>query len=114
MTKLAVVGSRTFTDEELLSSILHKFDKKSLTIISGGAMGADKLAENWAKRWGVKTIIFKPDYKKYGRKAGIIRNKDIIENADQVIAFWDGKSPGTKNSIDRAEKRGIKVDIHYF
>lgn len=112
--KIAVVGSRTFSDNDLLSSILNKFDKKIITIISGGAAGADKLAENWADKNNVKKIICKPDWKKYGRKAGILRNKDIVEKSDQVIAFWDGKSRGTKNSIDRAKALDISLTIHYF
>jgi hypothetical protein len=104
--KLAVVGSQGFRDWFKLDKVLAKINStKTITlIISGGAFGADRLAEQWAKDHNIETLIFKPDWNKYGKRAGIIRNADIINNSDAVVAFWDEKSPGTKNSIDRANK----------
>lgn len=101
--KIAVVGSRTFNDYELLRSTLDKYDYIEL-IISGGAKGADSLAERYALENNIKTLIFKPKWSEYGKRAGYIRNINIIENSDLVIAFWDGKSKGTKHSIDLAKK----------
>jgi hypothetical protein len=83
-------------------------------IVSGGAIGADSLAEDWGKQHDIPTLIFKPDWIKYGRSAGIIRNKDIIANADIVLAFWDGVSRGTKNSIDTAKSLGKPLQIIKF
>ena len=113
---LAIVGSRNFDDYELL---LTKVDKlvplhKITMIVSGGAQGADSLGEKYAKNNNIPIKIFKPDWKKFGRSAGIIRNKDIISAADVVIAFWDGESKGTLNSIDLAKKNGKKLIIVYF
>ena len=104
MVDLAVVGSRSFNDYNLLKNTLDKYDINK--IISGGAKGADQLAERYAKENGIETLILKPDWKKYPRAAGIIRNKDIIGACTEVVAFWDGKSPGTKNSIGLAEEMG--------
>lgn len=73
-------------------------------IISGGARGADLLAERFAMQYSIPTEIFLPDWAKYGKKAGLIRNKEIISSADQVIAFWDGESNGTRSSINIAKK----------
>ena len=100
--KLAIVGSKTFTNYDyLVQSIKDNFNILEITeIISGGAEGADTLAERFAEENKIKITVFEAEWTKYGRPAGMIRNKDIIKNCDYVIAFWDGKSPGTKDSIN--------------
>ena len=100
--KLAVIGSRGFFDYPLLLERVTEIMPK--LIVSGGAKGADLLAEKAAKALNIPTLIFLPDWNLHGRKAGFIRNEDIIKNADVVLAFWDGESKGTKNSIDIAKK----------
>lgn len=110
--KLAVVGSRSFSDYERLTNVLSEYCIDA--IISGGAIGADSLAERYAKEHNIKTIIYKPDWVKYGKRAGFIRNTDIINAADQIVAFWDGESKGTKNSIDTAISQHKKVRIERF
>ena len=107
--KIAVIGSRTFNDFTLLEDTLNNFNID--TIISGGAKGADKLAEEYADKYNIKTLIFEANWKKYGNAAGPIRNKFIIENADYVIAFWDGKSKGTLSSINIAKKLNKTIKI---
>jgi len=74
-------------------------------VISGGAPGADSLGERFAAEHGLPVTIFHADWERYGKAAGIIRNTDIIDAADIVFAFWDGKSPGTKDSIKKAMSR---------
>jgi len=104
--KLAVVGSRGFSDYDLLKSkldIIHKAKVITL-IISGGAQGADSLAEKWAKENNVETLIFLPDWNQYGKSAGYKRNIKIVQNSDAVIAFWDGQSKGTQHSINLAKE----------
>jgi len=107
--KLAVTGSRSFKDYESMKSILVKW--KIEEIISGGARGADTLAERFADEHKIKKVIFKPDYAKYGKKAPLMRNRQIVDYVDRVIAFWDGESRGTKYTIDYARKNGKKVDV---
>lgn len=104
---IAVVGSRGFDDYELLKYKLDKIhNRKPITkFVSGGAIGADKLGEQWTKENNIETLIFYPDWKKYGKKAGFLRNEDIIKNSDVVVAFWNGSSKGTKHSIDLAKKQ---------
>jgi|SRR5690554_1895914 len=108
--KIAVVGGRDFTDYDLVkSSILDNYNLDDLSeVVSGGAKGADSLGAKFAKEYNLKLTEFKPDWKKYGRGAGFVRNKLIIEHADVVFAFWDGKSKGTANSINIA-KRSNKI-----
>ena len=74
------------------------------TIISGGAKGVDTFAKQFANDNGLKYIEFLPDWKQYGRAAGPIRNKLIVEECDKLIAFWDYNSSGTKSSVKFAEK----------
>ena len=107
--KLAVVGSRTFNDYELMKRELNKLSFTSM--VSGGAVGADSYAERYAKEFGIPIEIIRPDWKKYGRSAGMVRNKLIVDNADLLISFWDGKSKGTKHSIDYATARGKEVEV---
>lgn len=104
--KVAVVGSRSFTDYSLLVRTLSSFhsSKGISLIVSGGAAGADSMAERFAKENNIQTSIHKPDWKKYGRAAGFIRNKDIIAECDVCFAFWDGSSRGTANDIELCNK----------
>ena len=116
-TKLAVVGSRNFNDYNQLKNTINNIRlsyPNINTIVSGGAIGADKLSEVYAHEFQLQTIIFQPEWNKYGKKAGILRNKDIICNADIVVAFWDGKSPGTKNSIELANVHQKKLFVVHF
>ena len=100
--KLAIVGSRKCPAIDLASYIECMPDM----IISGGAIGVDTLARQYAEQNKITIIEFLPEYSKYGRKAPLLRNIQIVENCDSVIAFWDGKSHGTKFTIDYAKKLG--------
>lgn len=102
--KLAIIGSRTFNNYELLVSILEQYKSKITLVVSGAAKGADSLGERWAIKNNIKTLIFPADWEKYGKRAGFIRNEDIIKNCDCVIAFWDGISKGTTHSLSLCEK----------
>ncbi|MEG1196724.1 MAG: hypothetical protein RSE58_14235 [Clostridia bacterium] len=105
--KVAVIGSR-----ELSVDDLSKYLPTDTTeIISGGAKGVDTSARNYALANGIKLTEFLPEYDKFGRSAPLERNITIIENADLVLAFWNGKSHGTKFVIDNCKKRNIPVKI---
>ena len=75
-------------------------------IVSGGAEGVDSIAEYWAYIHWVPCRVFKPDWKAYGKRAGAIRNKQIVDYCDKLLAFWDGKSKGTLISIEMAKAAG--------
>lgn len=114
--KLAVVGSRNFSDYELLK---HKLDtihsiKPISFIISGGASGADSLSERWARENGVPTKIFLPDWDRFGKSAGYKRNVQIVCECDSLIAFWDGQSKGTQHSINLAKEKLKPIAIIKF
>ena len=113
--KLAVIGSRKFTNYLFLQRVIrNKFILSKIEcIVSGGAKGTDILAELFADTYGIPKKIFYPEWKVYGKRAGFIRNEYIIEYADEVIAFWNGNSKGTKNSIDIAKRLKKKIYIIY-
>lgn len=107
--RVAVIGSRGL---RVQNSDLEKFLPQGVTeIISGGAKGVDTSAREYAISHGIKLTEFLPEYDKYGRSAPLKRNITIIENADLVLAFWDGSSRGTKFVIDNCKKRGVPVKI---
>ena len=110
--KIAVVGSRSFNDYDYMTSILNNIEDITL-IVSGGASGADRLVEMYADQNNINKLILKADWGKYGKSAGMIRNKDIVDTAEYIIAFWDGVSKGTKHMIDIANRKGIKVYVHH-
>ena len=112
MTKLAIIGSRDFTDYDLLKEKADSLNPS--IIISGGASGADYLAERYAKKNNKPIKIYHADWQRHGRAAGPIRNKEIVKNSDHILAFWDGESRGTLSSINLAKKYDVPCDIIYF
>ena len=110
--KAAVIGSRTFNDYKLMCKTLKQFD--ITTIVSGHAIGADRLSEQYAKENNIPTEIYLPDWNKFGKQAGFLRNTTIIENSEIVIAFWNNASRGTADSIKKAQNMNKKVIIINF
>lgn len=105
--KAAIIGSRNLTVTDL-----NTYIPKGITeIVSGGAKGIDECAREYALINGLKLTEFLPEYKKYGRYAPLKRNLQIIDYADTVFAFWDGKSKGTKFVIDNCIKKNKRVTV---
>jgi hypothetical protein len=111
---VAIVGGRDFDDYDLFKKHVSGEKINIKSIISGGARGTDTLAERYAKEIGVPVKIYLPDWTKHGKAAGPIRNKQIIEAADCVIAFWDEKSPGTRSSLKIAEELRKPLTIFVY
>ncbi|MFA7615082.1 MAG: DUF2493 domain-containing protein [Weeksellaceae bacterium] len=115
---IAIVGSRNFKDYEFMKSVIETYIEEisleQIIIVSGGAKGADALAEKFASKKGYGTLIFLPEWEKYGRGACSVRNTQIIEKADVVFAFWDGTSRGTKDSTDKAKRMNKKLMVHSY
>lgn len=106
--RVAVIGSRGLS----VSDLGRFLPANTTEIISGGATGIDTSAKEYALTHGIKLTEFLPEYTLYGRAAPLKRNITIIENADIVLAFWDGKSRGTKFVIDSCHRLGVEVRVH--
>ena len=104
--KIAVIGSRGITVTNLSDYVTGATE-----IASGGAAGVDTCAAEYAEKKRLKLTVFLPEYERYGRGAPIVRNKKIVDYADSVVAFWDGKSKGTFSVVKYAEKTGKPCKI---
>lgn len=105
--KVAVIGSRNLAVKNL-----EKYLPEGTTeIVSGGARGIDSCAKNYANANGIPLKEFLPNYDEFGRSAPLLRNLEIIDYADIVLAFWDGKSRGTKFVIDKCKKMDKPVTV---
>lgn len=105
--KVAVIGSRGLRVDNLEKYL----PKETTEIVSGGAVGIDTCAKEYAIKNNIKLTEFLPEYEKYGRSVPIKRNLLIIDYADYVLAFWDGKSHGTKYVIDNCKKKNKPVRV---
>lgn len=120
--KLIVAGSRGITDVELVHGWLDTVRLRwegtgNDTIVSGGARGPDEIGEEYAAEVGLKVKRFPADWDTYGRRAGYLRNAQMADYADALIAFWDGSSRGTASMISLMKERrkpyvvvGVNVD----
>lgn len=115
--KVIIAGGRKFNDYDLLYKNCDKvlrIKKNEIEIVSGTANGADKLGERYAKEKGYPIKQFPANWDKYGKSAGYKRNEEMAKYADGLIAFWDGKSKGTKHMIDLAKQYELKVKVFIY
>lgn len=116
---IIIAGSRDFNDYEKLKEVCdymlsNKKETHNIIIISGGARGADKLGEQYAKERGYVLQRYLANWDKDGKMAGFIRNVEMAAVADACICFWDGKSKGTKHMIETARKKKLKTKVVLF
>ena len=114
--RVIIAGTRSFNDYELLRDscnnlLSEKQQTHTVVVISGTARGADQMGERYARERGFQLRRFPADWEQYGKSAGHIRNAKMADNADALIAFWDGESKGTKNMIDNARRKGLAVRV---
>ena len=105
--KVAVIGSRGL----IVRDLENYLPEETTEIVSGGARGVDTSARFYAYRRGLKLTEFLPDYDQYGKIAPLMRNLEIIDYADEVFAFWDGVSRGTKYVIENCRRKKKKVHV---
>lgn len=109
--RVIVTGSRRWHDRAKIANRL--FDLAADTVIvHGGARGADQIAHQEAQKLGLFTERHLPDWERYGKRAGLIRNHQMAKlGADLCIAFLRDNSAGTRHMIAEAEKHGIPVEV---
>ena len=117
--RVIIAGTRDFDDYGLLCRhtdymLSDKRKTRRIVIVSGTAKGADALGEQYARERGYQIRRYPADWDRYGKAAGPLRNDLMARNADALIAYWDGRSPGTKNMIDTARNYGLKVSIKQY
>lgn len=108
-----IAGSRSITDYKVVESAVVASQFEITEVVSGGAKGVDILGEEYARQNNIPVKKFLPDWKKHGRKAGILRNCEMGDYAEALVAIWDGKSSGTKHMIDYSQKKNLKVYVYY-
>ncbi len=109
--RIAIVGSREYPDLRHVKKYVSELPDGTV-VISGGAVGVDRTAVYFARQRGFETVVHLPDWNTHGRSAGIIRNQKIVDDCDELVAFWDGVSNGTADSIKRARKAGKPTTVH--
>lgn len=111
--KTIIAGCRTIHDYQLVLDAIEEANINITTVVSGGAKGVDALGERYADEMNLALHVYPADWNQHGRSAGPIRNAKMADNAEALIAIWDGKSRGTKNMIETATKRKLLVYVKY-
>jgi len=106
-----IAGSRTITDYQQLLLAISRIDWTITSIVCGGARGVDSLGKKYADNNNIPIKFFIPDWARFSKGAGFIRNVSMAKNADALIALWDGKSRGTKHMIDTAKDHNLRIFI---
>lgn len=117
MFRVIIAGSRSFANYEMLKANMNRLLQNisdEISIVCGTARGADRLGEKYAKENGFHVAYFPADWERYGKAAGYIRNREMAQNADALVAFWDGESRGTKSMIDLAKEYDLAVRVLKF
>lgn len=111
--QVIIAGGRDFSDYALLCQKCDIFfrDKTPTAIISGMARGADSLGVQYAQEHGIQVMQFPADWAGLGKRAGMVRNLQMLDVADAVIAFWNGVSRGTGHMVSEAKKRGLPLRV---
>ena len=108
--KLVVAGGRDIFDVAFIHGAINDYPHVIDMVITGGASGVDAIAHTIAREHGLPTRVFPADWR-LGRRAGPLRNKQMAEEGDALLAIWDGASRGTKNMIDEMRALGKPVVV---
>ena len=111
MTRTIIAGSRGIEDYEELKRVVHDSGIDISIVISGTARGVDQLGERYAREYDLGLWSFPANWKRLGNRAGHVRNMEMALHAQALIALWDGESPGTKDMIEIAKQRNLRVCV---
>jgi len=106
-----IAGSRGITRFSRVLNAVESSGFEITEVVSGAARGVDTLGEEWAWTSNIPIKQFPAKWKEYGKTAGFIRNQEMADYADALIAVWDGKSSGTLDMINRAKENNLKVFV---
>lgn len=110
--RVIIAGSRTATQEDVDKALAQcEWVDDATSVVSGTAKGADQYGEKWAENSGLSVMRYAANWNKHGKSAGFRRNQTMAENAEALVAVWDGESNGTRNMIAIAKKRGLRISV---
>ena len=109
--KVIIAGSRSISSLEEVTKAIKESEFTITEEVCGEAQGVDQLGKFWAYNLGIPTKQFNPKWNVYGKAAGPIRNREMAEYADALVAIWDGKSKGTANMISEMKKLGKPISV---
>ena len=109
--RLIIAGSRSITDKRFVEEAIEASGFKPTVVFCGGARGVDSIGEDWARRNGIQVEHYLPEYDRAGKGSPLLRNKLMAENADALLAIWDGKSTGTMHMLRCALDKGLEVRL---
>lgn len=112
--KIIIAGSRDCTDPRYLDYAIGTTEFLITEVLLGGARGVDQLGLNWARDAGIANTLYKADWNQYKRRAGILRNIEMGNRADGLIAIWDGASRGTEHMIQYMMGLGKPIEVTSF
>ena len=113
--KTIVAGSRSIENYEEVKKAIENAAKKGIVItelVSGCAIGVDRLGEKYALESGIPIERHPADWDKYGKSAGYKRNAEMVKVSEALILIWDGMSNGSRNTLKLANERGLAVHVH--
>ena len=128
-TRIIIAGSRSIDDYGLVDAAMAQYtaggpNRGRYEIVSGGAQGVDKMAKRWAERYDCEFTAFDPSrpeqtmtnysWERDGKKAGPLRNQEMAEYGDVLVAVWDGKSPGTRDMVEKALDESLDVYVSVY
>lgn len=117
MFRVIIAGGRDFDNYPGLAKVMDRLLANvtdEITVVCGMARGADTLGERYAKERGYAIRYFPADWDEHGRAAGYIRNEEMAKNADALVAFWDGKSGGTRHMIETAKRYKLDIRVKQY
>ncbi len=109
--KLIIAGAHTFTDYQRLCQVLAPDRHRITQVLTGGARGAEQLGYRWAWRHVVKHQLFRAEWERFGKAAGVRRNHQLAQAGDVLVVFGDGQAPGTAHLIQCMQERGKPVVV---
>lgn len=116
--KVIVAGGRDFDDYQMVTEKMCIIEElhhdQGIIVISGGAKGADALGERWAREFGHSYDVMVAPWAKYGKAAGPIRNEQMAAIGNVLVAFWDGRSKGTRHMLGAAIRQGLEVHLFRY
>ena len=112
--RVIIAGSRWIEDRAVLERALAEAGFAITEVVSSNSRGVDKLAEAWAREQGLPFSMFPVEWNRFGGRAGIMRDQQMADHAEALVAVWDGYSQGTEHMIGLAKARGLRVHVHIW